>query len=386
MPLNHLELQEQITCFSRESLRYHQNAQEQLAQALQALAHFSSDLGKMQRIGNVATVRVAIPTGENPATSFSVLTETNTCNLVCADGSQIIPDPHTVPVFALVNIGVIRILAGQSEPIQPLIYSKLLQHDQLYVNNELVNEEMVNLERDMLEMRHLSENCRGLKGPVIALRDGMLELYHEPRNQQAFQEKVQSYHAYLESLHAADVIGAGYVDKPRSQMVLELLRLCAAEDQKQSAAAFFPNLIDRQLFEQRLKSGERSAIFENRPCRDNPAERFSSKFFFFYFNVSCNEKPWIVRVEIPDWVAADSAKVNLLQSVLLEQCAIMGTKPYPYCLHRAHETALVRQEEKDELGKRIQTHQLQDGIPLDEKSYKQSAKDHEPRKTVERKR
>jgi hypothetical protein len=388
MPLNHIELQDQINLFSRNGLLYHEQMEAQLSQALKALEHFSSDIEKMKRNGDGAAERIAIPKNEHPNTSFPAPSESTAFNLICADGSQIIPDPQTAPVFGLVNIGIIRILAGQAELIQPLIFSELYQHDRLYIKNQLIGEDIVNLDRDVLEMRYLCENCQGLKGPTLALRDGLLELYHEPRTDNAFQERFLTYHTYLQSLRSADIITAGYVDKPRSQMVLDLLRRCAAnEDQKKPADTFFPDIIDRQLFEKKLQSGERSAIFENHPPRSNTEKLTSTiQFFFFYLNVSRSEKPWIVRVEIPEWVETDSVKVDLLQAALLEQCAIMGTKPYPYCLHRAHETALVRQEEKIELGKRIQVAQLQNGIPLDEKSYKQNAKDHLPRKMVERKR
>jgi hypothetical protein len=56
-----------------------------------------------------------------------------------------------------------------------------------------------------------------------------------------------------------------------------------------------------------------------------------------------------VRVEIPKWVAEDSKKLDLLHGILIEQCKMMGSRPYPYLLHRAHETAVVRFEEKQQI-------------------------------------
>jgi hypothetical protein len=66
-------------------------------------------------------------------------------------------------------------------------------------------------------------------------------------------------------------------------------------------------------------------------------------------NVGTLGHPWPVRVEVPQWVAEDKAKLELLHAVLIEQCNMMGSKPYPYLLHRAHETAVVRREEKDQV-------------------------------------
>ncbi|MGV8025938.1 MAG: DNA double-strand break repair nuclease NurA [Anaerolineaceae bacterium] len=388
MPLNHIELQDQINLFSKNGLLHRKQIETQLAQALKALERYSLDVPHMQKNGEGAAVRIAIPTQENPNKIYAPSMNTVAYNLVSADGSQIIPDPQDALVFALVNVGIVRISANHAKSIQTLTISELYQYDKLYMENQLINEDMLNLDRDVLEMRYLCENCQGLNGSTVALRDGLLELYHEPRTDKSFQEKFLVYHSYLQSLCSADIITAGYVDKPRSQMVLELLRRCVSDEEGVSSTnPAFPDIIDRQLFDGKLRKGERSAIFENRLPQNNarkPSEMM--QFFFFYLNVSQSEKPWTVRVEIPGWVAVDAAKVDLLHTALLEQCSIMGTKPYPYCLHRAHETALVRQEEKSELGKRIQAAQTQVGIPLDEKSYKQSAKDHLPRKTVERKR
>ncbi|HMD80494.1 MAG TPA: DNA double-strand break repair nuclease NurA, partial [Anaerolineales bacterium] len=70
---------------------------------------------------------------------------------------------------------------------------------------------------------------------------------------------------------------------------------------------------------------------------------------FFYLNVGTEGHPWPVRVEIPKWVADDSKKLDILHCVLIEQCKMMGSRPYPYLLHRAHETALVRYEEKGQV-------------------------------------
>ena len=67
--------------------------------------------------------------------------------------------------------------------------------------------------------------------------------------------------------------------------------------------------------------------------------------------------------------------MELLHSVLIQQCEIMGAKPYPYILHRAHEIAVVSFEEKKQIEQMIQQMQLNNQEALDEISSKQSAKD-----------
>jgi hypothetical protein len=85
-------------------------------------------------------------------------------------------------------------------------------------------------------------------------------------------------------------------------------------------------------------------------------------------------------VEIPQWVADDREKLDLLHAVLVEQCEIMGYKPYPYLLHRAHETAVVRLDEKSQVEQMLSLELRRHGAPIGVKSPKQTAKDHEGRK------
>ncbi len=82
-----------------------------------------------------------------------------------------------------------------------------------------------------------------------------------------------------------------------------------------------------------------------------------------------------MRVEIPAWVADDKEKINLLQVSLLEQCEIMGARPYPYLLHRAHEIAVVKQEEQQQIEQMLIQELRNQDEGMDEGSYKQSAKD-----------
>jgi hypothetical protein len=73
-------------------------------------------------------------------------------------------------------------------------------------------------------------------------------------------------------------------------------------------------------------------------------------------------------------VAEDKKKLDLLHSVLIEQCNMMGSKPYPYLLHRAHETAVVRREEKDQVEQLLAMELRRVRAEVGERSYKDSAK------------
>ncbi len=383
MPLDNLNLQTQTKTFIEDAISDCKKAELSLEQAVKALENYSKDIPTMQKAIKKAESRVAVPYHENPAKVFPPPSRGKLYNLVCTDGSQIIPNPHEGLVFALVNVGVITIPFDRTQTIKSKIISNLYQHKDLYnQKNELVSEAQVNLDRDVREMECLQKACEYLDFPIIALRDGLLELYHDLRAESEFQKKSPEYQDYFMKLYDQKVILASYVDKPLSQMVSYLLHLCTRDDKKEKVNNYFyPQIIDQQLFKQKLKSGERSAVFENYL----PTRQDTEQCFFFYLNVSSNKNPYIVRVEIPHWVADAPEGVNLLHFALLEQCAIMGSKPYPYCLYRAHETALVSQQEKDELKNWILSEMVKAGYQPNEKSAKQSAKDLPRHKKLERK-
>jgi hypothetical protein len=53
----------------------------------------------------------------------------------------------------------------------------------------------------------------------------------------------------------------------------------------------------------------------------------------------------------------------------------MGSRPYPYLLHRAHEAAVVKHEEKEQIEQLLAMELRRNNEDVDEVSPKQSAKD-----------
>ena len=65
----------------------------------------------------------------------------------------------------------------------------------------------------------------------------------------------------------------------------------------------------------------------------------------------------------------------MLHAILIQQCRIMGAKPYPYLLHRAHETAVVSFEEQNQIAQLLELELRRAGAETDDGSHKQSAKE-----------
>ncbi len=307
--------------------------------------------------------------------------------LIAADGSQINPDRHNALRFGLINVGaiILRLNSGQTPVIRT--DSQLLFDDELFTpTGNLLTDGMVALRRDTAERAKLLDLAREFDQPdqaVITFTDGPIELWGEKDGENAadYEKSLHTYLSVLSQLQERGVITAGYVDKPASDLVVRLLELVTATDvDLQKLRTYHPlrGVSDRWLFGENkaplLEPGERSAVF----AFQSKAEKYYTgglALYFFYLNVGTQGRPWPVRVEIPRWVADDSEKLGNLHAVLINQCRMLGEKPYPYLLHRAHETAVVSFQEKQQVEQMLNLELRRRGAELDDGSPKQSAKD-----------
>jgi hypothetical protein len=298
--------------------------------------------------------------------------------LIAADGSQINPDRHAAVNYCLINVGAIRMRHGSSEPPLPFTQCRLLYDEQLYTASGTLTEETVALMRDLHERRYLVDMAEGAAPPVVTFTDGPMELWgaKDEGGEGGFRKYLDEYRKALTRLCELGVTTAGYVDKPGADLVVRLLEIAEATEaglhniRKQRSLR---GVTDADLYRERLAPGERSAVFaiQSRSLGDY-TENLALRFF--YLNVGLPDDSWLARIEVPAWVAADAPKLNNLHAILIDQCRIMGGRPYPYLLHRAHETAVVTLAEKDQLSLMIINELQQNGVPVGRESNKQALK------------
>jgi uncharacterized coiled-coil protein SlyX len=270
--------------------------------------------------------------------------------LIAADGSQIVPNRHRPVQFGVINVGLIQARLGSGTAPEVSIQSTLLDPEEL-LNPEgnLIGEDEVALYRDFAERRALLEAALAAQAPVIALTDGLLDIYQQYSAPQLnFQADMRKIHQQLE---ARGVISAGYVDKPGAEMLsrmLDLLHtpemdLIAYDDQKRSLRG----ISDARLLAKLLTvPGERSAVFET---VSKGAAQTSLKVHFFYINISLGNMPYLARVEFPAWLSAQPELVDLLHAVIFQEVQVLDRHPYPYLLHRAHELAVITVQEHEQV-------------------------------------
>lgn len=356
-------------------------------QAIQVLDRYAEAVEFLrERVGMAVaqegkTLRCAKPLEPRLNATLSLPPIESRVNLAATDGSQILPDRHAELYFGMINLGGV-ILPHKMDAIP----QEISQCEFWFAESEDFKESLFNLRRDVLERRLLLEISLSLEAPVLALTDGPLELWMEYRTfdeeRQELKNLLQSYFNTLRGFCEKGISLAGYVDRPESAYVVRLLELAIANTSDwQDLRHFrpFKGVSDADLFASLLQPGERSVIFHlQSPLQEHLPQE--SEICFFYLMVGNETNCGLARVDIPLWLARDPERVDQLHYILVAQCRQSGAHAYPYLLHRAHEVAVVHQEDREAIIRSLGTELQRRGFTSMQLSYKQALKNLPPRK------
>ncbi len=386
MPVNYLQIQRQINEKCSTAGDRQRILNDRLARARALLEQHAASLDDLrERIERVASreasLRCAAPLLET-LTAAIAAPEPTALLLLAADGSQVNPSRHDPIEFAVINIGIFRIQPGGGGIPAEETASELYLFEDLDNPLTPLTEEVVALKRDLSERRMLARRAEAESGSlaILTLTDGPLELFREPRENRQFDQLLREYLQVLERMAQMNVITAGYVDKPASDLVVRLLELTLYPlEQAGDALRDRPlaGVRDQHLYAELLQPGQRSALFA---IQSPGSSRFGNYNLnltpcFFYLKIGADRRSGLARVEMPRWVALRPALVDTLHAALLQQCRQTGSQPYPYALHRAHEIALVSREEKEQIQEMIARAMRNAGLDVGDKSFKQTLKD-----------
>ena len=273
--------------------------------------------------------------------------------VIATDGSQIETQRHGIADYYVLNVGWARIEYG-AEPEAELASEPSLYFEprDLYIVHDdrrvPVQDSHLGAKRARLEMQKAAdlatEHGRDAM-PTLVLADGTLQLWVLTERPDNFlrDELLAPYLDEMRRVGADDVPLAGFMSRPRHVEVTGLLREATCKrgiDPCDGCAGpadepcFFDRLPDRALFEH-LLPGERSALFSATLQGDLRIYYEGQEPCFFYMNVGSE----VSRVEVPAWTADRPDWLELIQSVVFDQCRKgLG---YPNVLARAHEQAVV---------------------------------------------
>jgi hypothetical protein len=259
----------------------------------------------------------------------------------------------------MVNVGSIDLLHGGGQPPQISTRSNLHfdESDLRDTRGLPVDTHLINARRDAAELQELARlAAEPERGPTLALLDNGLLLWAASQEQKAARPDVQrvldEYLAALDRLRDSGAALAGYISRPRGANVLDLVEAAAGE-----AGGTPSRLTDRLLFGRHLEAHMRSARFRH-PARIN--DEFAARgheIQFFYLHTGAQDG--VARVEVPHWVAADEGRMAWVHAGIVEQCRLTGV---PYPLIRAHELALVGQDDRRALDDLVQAALIRHGI------------------------
>ncbi|MEK7280761.1 MAG: DNA double-strand break repair nuclease NurA, partial [Chloroflexota bacterium] len=160
---------------------------------------------------------------------------------------------------------------------------------------------------------------------------------------------------------------AGYISYPHATEVVNLLRLllcphsppdcdqhCRGLGNKRLCQAV-GGIEDRELFACLLQVGERSPLFSS---RSSVVVNHYGEHQVCFFYLRGQEE--VVRIEVPRWLATDTGRLDLVHSLVFDQCRRGGG--YPVALMEAHEQAVLSPADRESFWNLIQESLAQGGI------------------------
>jgi len=381
MPIDYQQIYEKIQEVGKGLRERRRTLEERRAKVWELLNAFNLELDMLNSLVDSAkkadpNIRCARPTDEPLLSSYPQPVSVTQATLIAADGSQILPDRHAAIQYYVINVGAIAMQIGSGTSPQIFTDTELHMLDEF--EDTFFSESQIALQRDVAERKKLLEVAQNYTAPILALTEGQLELWgaSDIDNSRDFEKTLNDYMNALKEMENQNVITSGYVDKPGANWVVRLLEITSLpKDELRNLKKQRPFLgvTDRWLFSKVLGKHERSATFA---LQAKSAEKYkdSISIHFFYLNVGDEKNPVIVRVDIPLWVVQNKEALHMLHCVLIQQTQIMSHKPFPYLLHRAHETAVVSMREKEQVDQMLALAIRNNGGEMGEISGKQSAK------------
>jgi len=301
--------------------------------------------------------------------------------VIATDGSHIDVDRHHGIRCFLINTGAVTLRYGARADARLESEPHIYYQDADLVITAPDNLREIPVEGNLLGAKRAVEECRKLSDtmsmlpadlPAVGLIDGSLLLWTLEGSPDFVSEAIleNGYLKQLDALrehceqHQAGV--ASYISLPRSNDVVNMLRvaLCPLEtvdsdrcgECKTRECYSIAGVRDRDLFMETLAAGERSALFIS-PSKVQ--KRYGPHLVHFFYLKLEDE---IARVEVPMWIAANKTKLDMVHSLILDQCKKgLG---YPVALSEAHEKAVITGADRDNFWRVVEELMVKENISV----------------------
>ncbi|HUV05019.1 MAG TPA: DNA double-strand break repair nuclease NurA [Armatimonadota bacterium] len=335
---------------------------DELKRAEVVMSAICGDLDSAGRRIGAARTSWLTTTFDEPPDRVYDLPDAPPCHVVvAADGSQIMPGKHEVTLCYLLNVASVILYYGIGERPVSTTAPKLCYRDEDLFEEPYggrrvpVNDKLLAMRRTLAESAELESAIRAAKAsgiPVVALWDGSLirwALENEPPDYK--QRALDEYLRVFDTAMELRVPIAGYISDPGSKDFVNSMRimLCHKSEVKCDNYGYaecetkecdaVARLKDSHVYHERLMGGKRSVLFTS---SSTILEKYREHEIRAFYMDAGKET---VRIEVPEWVAADRELLDLTHAVCCDQ-ARKG-RGYPVALAEAHEHAVVRSPERN---------------------------------------
>ncbi len=312
--------------------------------------------------------------------------------IIATDGSHIDVDRHRSTRCYLINIGsVILHYGAQSSAVLdsfPSLYSGdkdlVIAPMGIKGREQPIEGALLGIKRSVDECQQLARLAAGLPpGSLsLALLDGSLILWGLVAYPEFVTEAllVKGFLSYLDDIRKLNngkrLALASYISFPRSTDVVNTLRValcphdppdcdryCSTNEKRDCDTV--AGVQDRELFSNILSQGERSALFIT---QSSIVQKHYGVHHVYFFYLRVDDE--IARIEIPRWVATDEELLNLVHTLVLDQCRRgLG---YPVALSEAHEKAVVTGADREYFWQMVESSLIDEHLPTPSSAKSQS--------------
>ncbi len=305
--------------------------------------------------------------------------------VIATDGSHIDVDRHRSTRCYLINIGSVILDYGAQPSATLDSFPCLYAGDEDLViaptgvkgREQVIEGALLGIKRSVEECRRLAELAVELApgSSNLALLDGSLILWGlMSKDYPEFVTETllaQGFLSYLDNMRKLNkdkqLALASYISFSRSTDVVNVLRVILCPHELPDCDRYCPigserdcdtvaGVQDRELFSHILAEGERSAVFIS---QSSIVQKHYGvhQVHFFYLRVDDE----IARVEIPQWAATDDSLLNLVHTLVLDQCR--RGQGYPVALSEAHEQAVVTGADRENFWQLVESSLAEEHLP-----------------------
>ncbi|MGM3307667.1 DNA double-strand break repair nuclease NurA [Anabaena sp. WFMT] len=304
--------------------------------------------------------------------------------VIATDGSQIAPNHHEIAYCYLLNIGRVVLHYGQNRhPLLDSLPEVFYRPEDLYIARQwgLRTEEWMSHRRTASETTVLAELACSAKteAPALAMVDGSLIYWF--LDQLPIDARDRILPPILEAwqqMRQAQIPIMGYLSSSRNIDSMNFLRLLACPHPVPDCITHCPNqleyvpckifdsLRDTSLWATQLQPGQRGPLWRS---NNRILELYADQTIYFcHVNVGAE----IARIEVPVWVAENTAMLDQALGLMLAQ--VQKGYGYPVAIAEAHNQAVVRGGDRNHFFALLEREMIKAGIKNVGTSYKEARK------------